>query len=152
MVTTTSVIDVVLVCLFMSCAGTYFLRCMHLFERESHEGPLQSPVSRRYVLFKESGHIQKVALFDWLRRPFGVYQIASSNGMEEWLVDEDAENTERFTCPFCLSLWTMIFFSVPVALWIALGHGIIVFFVVLPYIHLFMAAFAQVIYEYAWGD
>lgn len=140
------VVDTVIeMSIFLGLAGTYLLRSLMLFERADHEGPLRSSKSKRYVRFERSGHIQHVALFDWVRRLFGVYQI---NALGEWVVDEDRPQVQRFTCPFCLSWWTTTILSLPFtyiyfgATWVGLAWNI-------P-IHFFIAIVSQICYRYLW--
>lgn len=134
--------------LFLGIASEYMLRNMILMERESHEGPFRSSKSVRKVRFAESGHTQHVAMFDWIRRLFGVYDIQHSFGVEEWVVYEHREQVERFTCQHCLSWWVCLPFSIGLTL--AVFGASPSFLIWIFPIHCFMAVISQVIYKYLW--
>lgn len=95
--------SLILVGLF-GVAGAYILECLLLEQKISHEGPWKS--RKRHVLFREDQHIQAVALFDWIRRLFGIYKVHGY----QWEVK--TERAEMFTCPTCLSFWVALPFSV----------------------------------------
>lgn len=139
----------ILTACFLGIAGAYILRSLMLVERDSHYGPMQSYT--RWVQFP-SGHQQPVALFDWIRRLAGVYQVGKSEKFppewDVWVV-VDSEFSERFTCPHCLSWWTSLLFSIPYSLYAfhltwALVWGI-------P-IHFAVAVISQLIYGALWPD
>ena len=109
----------------LGLATGYLVRSLLLMERSSHEGPFKLP--KRYVVFPDSGHVQKVAIFDVIRRLFGVYEVVSySDGNYYWKVK--ANSAERWTCPFCLAFWvslpvTVLFtYLVQDPIWILPGH------------------------------
>lgn len=133
--------------LLLGIPAYYVLQCLLLEQKENHEGPFAT--SHLTVLFPEkriepSGeypeerwyaeHKQRVALWDWLRRPFGVYDISGNT----WAVNE--KRAERFTCPFCLSFWAALpfsaFFSAVTGLWL--------WFIV---VHLGIAVVSRLVYE-----
>lgn len=65
---------------------------------ESHYGPFLD--YSRFISFID--HNRPVTLFDWIRRPFGVYNIQG----KQWVVDEKLNRKiDRWTCPYCLSFW-----------------------------------------------
>lgn len=93
----------------LGVAATYPLRALILEPKERyHEGPFAS--EKRHVYFKSEEYVQRVALFDWVRRLFGVYRVEKNpDGSELWVVVED--KAARFTCPFCLSWWVSFIFT-----------------------------------------
>lgn len=94
-----NVIELVLLALTVS----YLTHILLLEEKTSHFGPFQN--KDRIVYFKnaeDGDHTQPVALFDWVRRPFGVYRVEK----HIWYVNETA--SERWTCPVCLSFWVAL--------------------------------------------
>jgi hypothetical protein len=89
---------------------SYIVECFLLQEKDDHEGPFKS--KNTLIYFPESGHTQRACLFDYIRALFGVYDKSSVDNV--WKVR--AEQSERFTCPFCLSFWVAFLFSVPAVL------------------------------------
>lgn len=97
--------------LLLGLAAAYVTKCLVLEEKHSHVGPFQ--IKNTFILFPESGHLQEAALFDRIRKLFGVYEKAdeSTDFQTVWAVHP--VKSERFTCPFCLSFWTAALFSIP---------------------------------------
>lgn len=96
-----------LITLALACA--YIVHCLILVEKDSHEGPFKA--KNRLVVFPGSAHVQMVSLFDWVRRIFGVYTLnRKETGKEYWVVNPEA--AERWECPFCLSFWAAIPFTI----------------------------------------
>lgn len=94
--------------LILSLACAYVTRALLLTEKSSHEGPFKTP--NHFVVFPGSGHTQRVCLFDWIRRIFGVYRVQKDQqGTSYWVVQMNA--AERWTCPFCLAFWVAIPFT-----------------------------------------
>lgn len=89
--------------LLLSLAVTYLTHVLLLEQKISHYGPFVDKdrlVEWRANPDKEiAPHVQSVTLFDWIRRPFGVYTVKG----HVWIVNETA--SERWTCPICLSFW-----------------------------------------------
>lgn len=129
-----------LVCVLLGIPAAYLLRVLLLDEMDSHEGPFQS--ARRTVKFPDSGHEQSVALWDWLRRPFGVYEVKG----DTWVVR--LKRAERFTCPFCLSFWTSLVLSVPYWLLTMQPLTLQSFFWLLVF-HFTIAVSSRTVYRYA---
>jgi len=100
---------VLITSILLGVAATYPLRALILEQKERyHEGPFAS--EKRHVYFAEDGYVQRVALFDWIRRAAGVYRVEKNpDGSELWVVVED--KAARFTCTFCLSWWVSFIFS-----------------------------------------
>lgn len=94
--------DALVFALFLGLPCAYLLRCLHLREVDSHEGPAKD--MRRVVLFA-SGHVQQVCLWDWIRRLFGAYRVEGYT----WNVEE--HRAEVWTCTHCLSLWCALPFA-----------------------------------------
>lgn len=115
----------------------YVLAVLLLQEKTDHEGPLASDT--RKVSFP-SGHEQRVALFDYVRRLFGAYLIHGNM----WYVTPKAE---RFTCPVCLGFWAAFLLTVPFAA--VYGVNGIYGFVLL---HLSAVTSANVVYRYGFGE
>jgi hypothetical protein len=91
--------------IILGLATGYLVRSFLLTEKRSHEGPFKLP--KRYVVFPETDHIQRAALFDMVRRAVGVYEVAVyGDGNFYWKVKSDP--AERWTCPFCLSFWVSL--------------------------------------------
>lgn len=135
-------VDLLIVVLLLGLAGTYFLRCLILERKIDHEGPFKN--SRLRVVFPETAeqpeHVQAVALFDYLRLPFGVYKRVG----DFWVVQYD--RAERFTCPFCLSFWTTFLFSIPYVLIYGVDPVLWV-----P-VHLGTAVVSQITYKYLYEE
>ncbi len=100
--------DLAVILVFVAMACAYVTRSLLLTEKFGHEGPFKA--KNQFVAFPDSGHIQRVCLFDRLRRLFGVYTVENrGDGNRYWVVNED--KSERWTCPFCLSFWTALAFT-----------------------------------------
>lgn len=115
----------------------YLLCILLLQQKTDHEGPLASEDKK--VVFQD-GHEQRVALFDYLRKPFGVYLIHGN----VWYVTLKAE---RFTCPVCLGFWLALLLTIPFTLIYGV-HGAFEFVL----LHLSTVTSANVIYRYGFGD
>lgn len=88
--------------LLMALTTAYLTHILILERKTSHFGPF--PSKGLVVLFKpdeefDEEHIQPVTLFDWVRRIFGVYSVKN----HVWTVK--AIESQRWTCPICLSFW-----------------------------------------------
>lgn len=139
-----SLVSAFVLVLMLGASATYLLRSMYLMERDSHEGPFRSRI--RYVRFPDTGHVQHVALFDWIRRLAGAYEVKGY----QWTVREGDTRSERFTCPYCLSFWTSMPFT---AIFFLLGpykSGIELLMVIAA--HFGIAIISQVIFKALWGD
>lgn len=86
--------------------AAYVLHCLLLEEKEGHYGPFRSESKK--VIFISSQHEQPVVLWDYLRRIFGVYTVVEN----QWYVEDSKVAVERWTCPFCLSFWLTIPWSI----------------------------------------
>jgi len=115
----------------------YILRALCLQERLSHEGPFLR--KDHFVVFN-SGHVQRFALFDYLRAFLGAYTKTVSNNQVMWLVKDNTIGLV-WQCPFCLSFWVAFLFSIPYTIHI---NDILMF----PVIHLGIAAISRVIFRY----
>jgi len=151
-------LDFLISSLILGIPMAYILRALILEEKVSHEGPFRSP-SKTVVFYvyewryndgskmiikrlpePEESHRQKVAMFDWIRRLFGVYEIVGN----EWKV-RDHWLTELWTCPFCLSFWVSFLFSVPFSI---IGFGLTVDALLYwPVAHFSIAVVSQMIYK-----
>lgn len=125
--------------LIAALALAYLVRVMLLVEKEDHEGPW--PSNDQKVYFADSEHIQRVALFDRLRRLFGVYKVTD----DIWTVY--GPRAEMWTCPVCLSFWL----SLPISALLLLSEPFwqSPFFVFLPFA---LATAARLVVRYAFGD
>jgi hypothetical protein len=84
----------------LACA--YLTKIFLLQEKDSHEGPFV--LKNIGVFFQDTGHFQKAALFDVIRRLFGVYETKKvSENHYIWTVKP--LRAEAWSCPFCLSFW-----------------------------------------------
>lgn len=137
---------VLITSLLLGIPMAYVLRCLLLEEKDGHEGPFKS--STEWVFFPgcedQDGtavapHRQRVALFDRIRRVFGVYQVQDNI----WTVQSD--KAERFTCPHCLSFWCAFLFAIPYAFSLPTTEEAIAWYI--P-IHLSIAISAQIIHKY----
>lgn len=70
----------------------------------NHKGP---GLFSGFVRGVDGTSTRPVGLFDWIRRPFGVYNISKTNDMVIWQVRVQPEFSAWY-CPFCLSFWTQI--------------------------------------------
>lgn len=145
-----SILTIFASALLLGVGAEYVLRSLMLMEKDSHEGPFPSDKEVRYVRFESTGHMQKVALFDWIRRLFRVYLIEERFGVEEWVVVDERAAVQRFTCPHCLSWWTSLPFSLGLTL-AAFGSSASFLIWIIP-IHLFIAVISQVVYGYLWDN
>lgn len=134
-----SILDVFLAVIICGVAAAYPLRSLILIERDDHEGPFRSKTL--FVRFPSTGHVQRVALFDWIRRLTGVYEVTGV----EWVVREGTTQVERITCPFCLSWWASLPFSIGLSLYFRTG------LIGIP-AHFAIAIIAQVAYKYLFQD
>lgn len=126
--------------LLMGVPASYLLSVMILQERNDHYGPFRS--KSRTVLFVSSAHEQPVVLFDWIRRLFGTYTIME----DKWIVEESRESVERFTCPFCLSAWIALPFTLIILLTVPLDKPIDYLFL-FP-VHFSIAIVSQLFYRW----
>lgn len=90
----------VILCGLAAAYNTYVLL---LEQKDDHFGP--RPDYNRVVDFGD--HVQPVTLFDWFRRPFGVYEVQG----KRWVVRMGAQS-DRWTCPFCLSFWIALVWAI----------------------------------------
>lgn len=136
-------IDYALAILILGAAASYFLKCMLLEEKTNHEGPF--PSKHQIVLFSdpEDGHAQRVALFDRIRRLFGVYRV---EGTVWYVIENPGGFTEAFTCFFCLSFWTAIPFTIvlTISVW-PMWYMVIVG-------HFAIATVSALIYQRMWNN
>lgn len=86
----------------------YIVRALLLEEKTSHEGPFL--FKNLHILFPATNHIQRAGLFDVIRRLGGAYR-RDPDVLNAWVVDEN--RSQVWTCPFCLSFWLSLVFSVP---------------------------------------
>jgi len=89
-----------------TCLALFYITRVLLYEeKESHFGPF--PSKTRQVYNEDTGHIQPVTLFDWVRRlTLNPYQIHE----ELWMINNP--KMDRWTCPTCLSFWIAIPFTI----------------------------------------
>ena len=131
----------ILIALVFGAPASYFMKCMILEPKEDHFGFLKS--SKSVVVFAESGHEQPVVFWDHIRRIFGAYVIYDS-APDKWIVEVNRTKTERFTCPFCLSFWTAIPFTI---VWYFLNDSLFIATLVLIPTHLTIAVMSQIFYK-----
>lgn len=146
-------IELLITAALLGIPATYVLRALLLEEKISHEGPFRSKT--RWVIFEqpspysdgrrlpwEASFHQRVALFDWIRRLFGVYSVEGDHWFirQHWLA-------ELWTCPFCLSFWTSFLFSVPYALHTLDARSGAIFLFQFVVVHLMISIVSQVLYK-----
>ncbi len=91
-----------LIWIIAALACAYLTKIFLLQEKDSHEGPFV--LKNVGVFFSDTGHFQKAALFDVIRRLFGVYETKKvSENHYIWTVKP--LRAEAWSCPFCLSFW-----------------------------------------------
>lgn len=95
--------------LILGLAAGYITKCLLLEEKDSHVGPF--PLKSTFIEFPDSGHIQTAAFFDIIRNLFGVYVEVEPGNEHQTIWEVQPERSERFTCPFCLSFWVSILFT-----------------------------------------
>lgn len=119
-------------------ALAYLVKVLMLEEKEDHEGPWPALFGRVY--FPESEHLQRVALFDRIRRIFGVYIIEDNL----WTVNE--ARAELWTCPVCLSFWV----ALPISALLLLSEPFwqSPFLLILPFA---LSSASRLIVKYAFG-
>lgn len=152
-------LEQITICLLLGIPATYVLHALLLQEKDSHEGPF--PLNKnRFVIFKydrtrDEWHYQRVALFDVIRRVFGAYdvekeELSGGTAVENWIVKEGSALGQVWTCPFCLSFWISLLFSVPHTLFcFGFTWNAVLFFI--PF-HLTIAVVSQVIHRYIYGN
>lgn len=96
--------------IIFSFSVIYITHILLLERKVSHFGPFPSKTKIIYfpLSYDEEGekipaHHQPAALFDYIRRLFGVYKV----NKDTWQV-VDGSMSERWTCPVCLSFWVAI--------------------------------------------
>jgi hypothetical protein len=124
--------------LVVTLALAYIVKVMLLEEKEDHEGPWPSAVKKVY--FQKAEHIQRVALFDYIRRIFGAYHVSG----DLWTVNEG--RAEVWTCPTCLSFWLAMPFSF--ILFLSEPFWQSGFVLILPFA---LASLSRLIIRYAFG-
>lgn len=124
--------DTVILC---AIAAAYLLKILILEKRMSHEGPF---LFNRIVVV--NGHTQRASLFDLIRRVFGAYHIEEGENYTKWILKTSSLG-EVWTCPWCLSFWSSIPFTV--AAFINLDYENYFIFV----IHLFICFVAAFLYQ-----
>lgn len=132
--------------LVLGVCGAYILNALILERRFGHEGPFKD--EGKFVVFPqeeftvgqsltiEPEHRQGVALWDHIRRVFGVYHIEDNL----WYVQKEA--AERWTCSFCLSFWT----TIPLTLFYCWATGLWFWF---PVAHFAIAVVSRLIKKWA---
>lgn len=134
--------NLILYILFFGVAATYPLRALLLEKKDlNHEGPFASEY--RWVFHVEDSWTQRVALFDWIRRLFGVYEVSKSTSdprKEIWKVVPG--KAARFECPFCLSWWVCVPFTGLFA------HITRIDPILIPVAHCAIATISQVVYRH----
>lgn len=116
-------IELLILSIALGIPACYAVRCLILERKDSHEGIFST--NKYQVVFDEEVirrgndvelveelHIQKVGMWDWIRRLFGAYEVTD----RVWTV-KDSWKAELWMCPFCLSFWIGFFFSVPLLVW-----------------------------------
>lgn len=147
-------IDIILLIILIGLGTSYILELFILEKMDSHTGPFQS--KKRKVLFlselddeglMQAEHYQPVALFDWFRRLFGVYDVKGYI----WTVNN--LRAERFTCPFCLSFWVSFPMTILAMSYIVTQGFDDAFAIGLCIVsHFAIAIISQIAYEYLFGD
>lgn len=101
--------DTIIVFFLLAGLAAAYITKILLFDTEkieSHYGPFLD--TSRIVRFPD--HVRPVTLFDWIRRPFGVYHIQG----KVWLVDEKLNRKiDRWTCPYCLTPYIATLMAIP---------------------------------------
>lgn len=100
--------------LLLGLAGAYFVRCLLLEEKLSHEGPFK--LKSTFILFPDTGHIQNASLFDIIRFVCGAYYKSEDSNDFQTIWEPHPDRSERFTCPHCLSFWSSLLLSLPYVL------------------------------------
>lgn len=133
--------------LFLGFPCAYLVGAFLLKRKSSHEGPFATPLKVVYFEAEQWGddqlpaHTQRVALFDWIRRFFGVYRVEG----RVWKVRDDWRS-EVWTCPFCLSFWMAFLFSLPIVWLYRLPWWMILL------VHPGIAAVSVLIHGLIWRD
>lgn len=127
-------LELFILALLLGFPAAYITRSLRLTPVSSHEGPFKSKThvvefpQHSYIDpndgFKKTlpAHQQALTLFDWIRRPFGVYKVEGNT----WIVQNDS--AERWTCLFCLSFWVsspftlLIYLNGSDLLWLPVCH------------------------------
>lgn len=97
--------------LLLGLAAGYITKSLVLEEKDTHVGPFQ--LKATFISFPDTGHIQQACLFDIIRFMFGAYYKAEEQNEFQRVYEVHPIRSERFTCPFCLSFWVALFFSIP---------------------------------------
>ena len=106
--------------LIIGIQAAYWLHLL-LITEENHDGPISSK-SKILVQVHTNGNplgYRPVSMIDRLvRRPLGVYQKSDTVSLGDtevktWSIRFGSGAYDLFTCPFCLSFWVSILFSVP---------------------------------------
>lgn len=118
--------------LLLSLACAYVTKCLVLEEKDTHVGPFK--LKSTFILFPQTGHIQEAALFDRIRYLGGAYYTEKVRDDFQTTWNVDPESSQRFTCPFCLSFWIALLFSIPYIFFYQINP------ILLPVIHFSIAS------------
>lgn len=70
----------------------------------NHKGP---GLFKSFVRDVSGSEIRPVGVFDWIRRPFGVYIVIQEGDLAIWQV-RVRPGWSAWYCPFCLSFWVQL--------------------------------------------
>jgi hypothetical protein len=89
--------------LIAGIACAYLIRVLLLEQKVSHEGPFV--LKETFVLFQDTKHVQRFALFDIIRLVFGAYKRVPEMTAQRVYTLRNFWIAEVWTCPVCLSFW-----------------------------------------------